>query len=349
MDRLKQGNTILPDEFHEAFEMCFAAHDIMLTLVRSGISQNVFTVSLSFSDEERRLLEQSGDLFDWLKSSGRAKEEARVVACMVFPAVMLDTLSCLFESLEAARKGKMAIAYMLLRKPLQEALYLLESMAIDQDKFAFDLAEDPLKLRPHVAGGVQGHEARIKKVLHKATGVLSFDAGYLARLRYDKSCPDSFDGVCNKAMHLITENKHIKTEAYNVNFIFSDYGSVYSQWSYFFSRLPYVLMYLVTVSEYLASQFALTFPEYTADMMRRLVASLALSSSRIGSDYRAEPLDGLISAAMEWLDSHCLSHGHKTPEIKHLARMARCGAFPDETDADLQARLDRYATGIKKN
>lgn len=349
MERLKQGNTRIPDEFHEAFEMCFVAHDVMLTLVQSGISQNVFTVNLSLSEDERRLLEQSEDLFDWLKNSGRAKEEASVVACMVFPAVMLDALSCLFESLEAARKGKMAIAYMLLRKPLQEGLYLLESLVIDQDQFASDLAEDPLKLRPHVVGGVHGHEARIKKVLHKAAGVLSFDAGYLARLRYDKSCPDSFDGVCNKAMHLITENKYIKTEAYNVNFIFSDYGSVYSQWSYFFSRLPHVLMYLVSVSEYLASRFALTFPEYTADMMRRLVASLALCSARIGSDYKAEPLDSLVSSAVEWLESHCLSNGHKTPEVKHLARMARCGAFPDETAADLQARHDRYATGIKKN
>ncbi|MDP9664928.1 UNVERIFIED_ORG: hypothetical protein J2W16_002654 [Pseudomonas cremoricolorata] len=348
MDRLNQENTRIPEEFHAAFEMCFTAHDVMLSHVRSGISQGIFTVNLDLSTDDRRLLEQSEDLFDWLKSSGRAHEEVRVVSCMVFPAIMLDALTCLFESLEAARKGKMAVAFMLLRKPLQEALYLLESMAIDQDRFASDLAQDPLKLRPHVVGGVQGHEARIQKVLQKTAGMLSFDAGYLARLRYDKSCSDSFDGVCNKAMHLITENRHIKTEVYNVNFIFSDYRSVYSQWSYFFSRLPYVLMYLVAVTEYIASRFALTFPEYTEDMMRRLVASLALSSARIRDDYRAEPLDTLVSAAVEWLDSHCLSHGYKTPEIEHLPRMARCGAFPDETDADLQARHDRYAAGVKK-
>ena len=40
---------------------------------------------------------------------------------------------------------------MLIRKPIQESLYLLESMIIDETAFGKSMAENPLELRPSVS------------------------------------------------------------------------------------------------------------------------------------------------------------------------------------------------------
>ena len=80
----------------------------------------------------------------------------------------------------------MAVAYMLLRKPLQESLYLLESMALDETDFVNKLSTDPLFLRPKNGGGPEGHARRISKVLSKIGLDEAIDSQYISELRYDK-------------------------------------------------------------------------------------------------------------------------------------------------------------------
>ena len=88
------------------------------------------------------------------------------------------------------------------------------------------------------------HANRIRKVLATLRDHRGYDAEYLAQLRYDKNAQDGFDGVCNKALHLFTGHDAIRTEPLNINFIFSDLDSMVTQWSYLYSRLPYLLSYI---------------------------------------------------------------------------------------------------------
>ena len=339
MDRLRAKNTALPPQFHTAYKFCFTAHDVIAQLLVSGMQHGIFVTNISFKDEADKVdFEQSENLFDWLSLNERLEEEYDVLVTMVFPAVLSDMLHCIFEALEASRKGKLAIAYMLLRKPLQESLYVLESVISDKPAFANMIAKDPLKLRPQNAGGLEGHTRRIQKVLDVIGESWRFDAGYLAKLRYDKSDRDSFDGICNKAMHLFTEHKAIKTEQYNVNFIFSQSDQIYTQWNYLYSRLPYLLTYIISIVEHVAERFASTLPEYANDMNRRLSAALLICTSSIDERYEAEPLSILAVQTYHWLTEHCIQHGFSEPLAEHLERMANCGAFPNEDQQKVEAR-----------
>ena len=54
---------------------------------------------------------------------------------------------------------------MLVRKPLQESLFLLQSVIVDRSDFAKKLTTDPVKLWSQTAGGVEVHAKRIQAVL----------------------------------------------------------------------------------------------------------------------------------------------------------------------------------------
>ncbi|SFU66793.1 hypothetical protein [Pseudomonas sp. OV546] len=339
MKRLLEDNTVLPEQFHAAYKFCFAAHDVAAQLLVSGMKQGIFVTNISFNGEhEKNAFDQADDLIDWLKQSGRMDDEVDVLVTMAFPAVLSDMLHCIFEALEASRKGKLAIAYMLLRKPFQESLYLLESVVADKKTFAKMIADDPSKLRPQNAGGIDGHTRRIQKVLEIIGETSRLDANYIAKLRYDKTERDSFDGICNKAMHLFTEHKAIKTEQYNINFIFSQKDQALTQWAFLYSRLPYLLTYIVSLVEHIAERFAQTHPTYTQDMSRRLAALLLISTPQVAPDYQAEPLTHLVLATYHWLSEHCMSNGFPAPRVEHLDRMAISGAFPGEGDDEVDAR-----------
>ncbi|WLI11677.1 MULTISPECIES: hypothetical protein [Pseudomonas] len=339
MERLLESNTVLPNEFHAAYKLCFTIHDVAAQLLVSGIKQGVFITSIAFNGEhEKSALEQADDLLDWLKKSGRLNDEADVLVTMAFPAVLSDILHCIFEALEASRKGKLAIAYMLLRKPFQESLYLLESVIADKESFSKMIADDPSRLRPQNAGGIDGHIRRIQKVLKTIGETSRFNASYIAKLRYDKTENDSFDGICNKAMHLFTDHKSIKTEKYNINFIFSGMTQAMTQWAFLYSRLPYLLLYLLSLIEFIAERFSQTLPSYKVDMDRRIASSLLMADPYIDTKYRTEPLTHLTLMTRQWLSEHCMKNGFLAPEAEHLERMAVSGAFPMESDDEVHAR-----------
>jgi len=342
MKRLSEDNTVLPEQFHDAYKFCFAAHDIAAQLLVSGMEQGIFVTNLTFRDKREHVdLEEAEDLIEWLQKSGRMDDEVDVLVTMAFPAVLSDLLHCIFEALEASRKGKLAVAYMLLRKPLQESLYLLESVVADKTSFAKMIAEDPAKLRPQNAGGIDGHTRRIEKVLGVIGEASRLDASYIAKLRYDKTSRDSFDGICNKAMHLFTDHKAIKTERYNINFIFSQETQALTQWSFLYSRLPYLMTYTVCLIEHIAERFVKTHPTYIQDMNRRLAALMLKSSAQVTDHYQTAQLTHLAQMTYYWLTHHCLDNGFPAPEAEHLSRMALSGAFPNEQEEEVAAR-DRF-------
>lgn len=341
--RLKAPSTHLPEKFHAAFELCFAAHDVIAQLLVSGMEAGLFVKNIKFQNhEDKASFEEADDIFEWFKSSGRLEDKVDVLVSLVFPAVLSDMLHCIFEALETSRKGKLAISYMLLRKPLQESLYLLESVIANKEDFAEKLSIDPLKLRPQNAGGIPGHTKRIQKVLEIIGEQDKFDAEYLAKLRYDKLEQDSFDGICNKAMHLFTDHHALRTEPHNVNFIFSGEEEIEGQWSFLYSRLPYILIYVASLSDYISLRYAETLPLYIDDVKRRLTALSLISTSSTDAEYITEQWKTLIATNYHWLLGHCDENGYRAPEPNDLIKMGSTGAFPGETNKSVKARARIY-------
>ena len=328
----------LPKKFNVPHDLCFSVHDILAQFLASGEASEVFTARIALEDYEmEKDFRSTADIFEWLKKTKRFEDRARIIKTLVLPAVLSDMLHCLYEALECSRKGKLNISYMLIRKPIQEGLFLLESIILDEVAFADKLATSPIALRPQAATGVEGeHKRRIQRVLEIIRQTDVFDAEYLAQLRYVKT-EDGFDGACNKAIHLFTEHKAIKTESLNINFIFSDWEAKHSQWEYLYSRLPYILVYMWRVIEHIGDSVCPTHPEYAFDMERRVAAFVTLSAGI--SAHVTEPLNKFYNYQHKWLSNHCEGLGFRSPKKRDLERMALTGALPREDEASVAARL----------
>ncbi len=338
----RRKRTLLPKAYKLPHVLCFAVHDILLQFLISGEASGVFIATFDLTDEEVNSLKAHGDIFDWLESAGRVVDRARILKTTILPAVHSDMLLCVYEALQASSKAKLNVSFILLRKPLQETLFLLESIVIDELDFALKLAANPLLLRPRNAGGLDGHKKRIQRVIGALGEDGRFDAAYIAQLRYSKA-EDGFDGVCNKAMHLFTEHKDILTERLNINFFFSTWEAKLTQWAFLYTRLPYLLVYCMCIVEYIGKDIGTTTPEYLEDVSRRVGALVVLWSQGIPKRYYAEPLEKFVKETSRRLLHHCETMKCRDPTKRDLRRMAYSGALPGESATDVAARLARFA------
>jgi quinol monooxygenase YgiN len=332
-------NTHLPAGHKAAHELCFIVHDVMAQLLVSGRKASAFKTTIEFRDEADRLaFEKADDIFGWLEKSRRVDERATVLVTTVFPAVLGDMLHCFYEALETSRKGKLNITFMLVRKPLQESLFVLESVIADRNGFAEKLTSDPTSLWSQKAGGLEVHSTRIQKVLDVIGEGNRFDADYIARLRYDKAARDGFDGICNKAIHLFTNHRAIRTEPLNINFIFSDMESTLTQWSYLYSRLPYLLVYMHRIVEYVCAAIAPTESAYLQDMDRRISAAVLLWWDTVEPLYAEFHLRDFVLKTRDWLFEYCRKAGYRAPSRPDLVKMAETGAYPGEPQETIAER-----------
>ena len=274
--KVRVGTVKVPDELAEAHTLCFLLHDVLVEALRSGEEHGIFYSKVALSDEnDRRQLDEASDIFAWLEATGRESDRGRILSGVVLQALLSDSLLCFYDALKASERGRLSTTFMLVRKPLQESLFLFELMLIDPSEFGSLLASNPMKLRAGKVGGPEAHRVRIKRVL----GIIQdsrFDAQYISTLRYDKTSEDSFDGICNQAMHLFTEHRAIRTSELNINFIFSSPEARLSQWRFLYSRLPYLLTYFSIVVECLMGRMAQTDPQYMESINRRICAQICL-------------------------------------------------------------------------
>lgn len=177
----KKGR-FLPNEFNVAHDLCFVIHDVMLQIIKSGEEGNFFITKIDLLDGEAEEINDTDDIFSWLEKKNRVKDRARILVSTILPAVLSDSLHCIYEALESSRKAKLGVTYILIRKTLQESMYVLESIILNKLHFAETVANDPLRLRPKNAGGVEGHEKRINEVLEVIGEGKRLDSSYIAGL-----------------------------------------------------------------------------------------------------------------------------------------------------------------------
>ena len=164
--RRPASKTFLPDNLEAAHKLCFLNHDVMVELLRSGEENGTFNHTFRFRDEgDRKEFEASADVFEWLGKTKRESERTELLRRVVFPAILSDFLHFIFEALETSRKAKLNVSFALIRKPLQESLFVLETIAANVGEFAKHLKENPQRLHFQGAGGLEAHQKRIASVL----------------------------------------------------------------------------------------------------------------------------------------------------------------------------------------
>lgn len=149
----ERAETVFPSHFQPAHDLCLYHHDVLLHLLKRGEEEKSFVPTFTFRDEaDRKAFAEADDVFQWLGRTRAPSERAVLLRRVVFPAVLSDFLHFVYEALETSRKGKLTVSYALIRKPLQDALFVFEAMADNLEDFAGKLATDPPVLDSRKAG-----------------------------------------------------------------------------------------------------------------------------------------------------------------------------------------------------
>lgn len=325
----ERGATAYPEYLQSAHDLCLVNHDVLVELLRRGEEGSSFAEKFTFRNKaDQEAFAEAEDVLEWLGKTRSASERAVFLRRIIFPAVLSDFLHFVYEALETSRKGKLNVSFALIRKPLQDALFVFELMAVDLEGFAAKLATNPEVLDSKKAGGIDAHTERIASVLRCIKEEARFDAGYLARLRYEKKTHDGFDSGANKALHLFTNHEAIRTEPMNINFIFSGLDEKLTQWYFLYSRLPYLLFYARRLVEHLFGTFEpRTDPAYLSDIERRVEAGTLLWARKVDPSYQNPYITKFVERTRERLEGELAGIGCPTPTTSELIRIRDSGVI----------------------
>lgn len=155
----------------------------------------------------------------------------------------------IYEPLSCAKRGKITLAYALLRKPFKDELLMLESMLTDPPKFIQNFYFD---------GNPETHDpfnvsAERKRAIME--GVVSkvhpdmFSAAILHEFRYDRNSPVGLSGLADHALHIVTGNPSYPTSRQSLNFVFSNQNDMEDYWQHYYRMLPYLVLYTSAVAD----------------------------------------------------------------------------------------------------
>ena len=255
-------NFHLPEEFAFSHWYCFFLHDQLVETLTSAEEANVFNIVINFKDEShsKAINGLSGEVFiDWLEKNGYKSDVIILYYKQLCAALMSDFLHFIYESLQCSRKGKLTVAYALLRKPLKENLFFMEWLLARPGDFLKRFEEvNPHRFKlPHPESLSESeYIAIIREAAENTKTGLWVDAEFLHELRFKKKSNISLETLWQKANHLVTSFKYMETEACNLNFVFSDSNAHYSQWSIYYRFVPILLFHAVEVIEGLLQRFA---------------------------------------------------------------------------------------------
>jgi hypothetical protein len=254
----------LPPEHAFTHHYCFLLHDTLAAFVVDGSAQDAFSVSIPLGNlSATQRAEFAGDLegealVAWLESNGFEAAVQDLTERQVIAAVISDATVFLYEALRCSEKGKLAVTFALLRKPLRENLLILELLLSDRDRFLRLLATNTGELGiyslPKSTNALPIIEQAVKSTRLSDT----FDPTFLYELRYAKHQHFSLEGVWNKATHLVTTDKHFATELHNLNFVFSDEAAQQTQWDELYRKLPFLLLYFVEIAQALMQRIGVS-------------------------------------------------------------------------------------------
>lgn len=184
---------------------------------------------------------------DWLESNNLNLEIELVVSKQVFTAVTSDFINFVFESMHAAKRGKMTVAYALLRKPFADELLILEQLLIDRSEFIhrFFHIGNPENYDP--SNKKIDKKEIIRQVLEKAKGTSLHNAELIYDLRYNKGFESGINGITNQALHIVTNDRNYKTTEQNFNFVFSQKDDFKHYFSNYYLVVPHLLFYSATI------------------------------------------------------------------------------------------------------
>lgn len=243
----------LPKKFEFSHQYALFLLDMMTDIIVQGEAAGIFAnVTIKFknkkqAEEFEKLDMTGGALCDWLIANGFETQWCVLQYKQLIVAVLSDMCHFFYEALSCSERGKLTVAYALLRKPLKQNLFVLECLLADPGSFVVGFH------RRKITELMKEFEDKRKEIIKTAYGKMERKAGFnpdfIYELRYSPKAAHGFDIYWDKALHLVTNWDLKRTEDGNLNFIFSDDASRQSQWTHFYATLPYLLFYAFEIAD----------------------------------------------------------------------------------------------------
>ena len=246
---------VLPYEHQSANRLAFANYDLLQQHIVAGEKAGLlhFEVEVQSDDHATQMAGLEGEeLWDWFRDNGYSDALAEHSYRNLVFAFLSDFCQFTYEALKCSEKGKLAVTFANLRKPLQEDLFYLKWLLADREQFLARFRGKPEDFdRTKLAKEPEDRKAMMIDIIGRAMDKTSedrwVDPESLYDFRYDRSAPHGFDRLFNQALHPVTTFKHNLTDSENINFIFASDETRDSLWDHLYSVLPLMLRHTLNV------------------------------------------------------------------------------------------------------
>ncbi len=244
----------LPEKYWGEQNLCWYLHDVIMSIFTEIIDDNLINTKLSFKNEiDKSQLDESENVYEWLKETGRNDEFTKILCKDLSHRLLGDFLNYVYEVLSNLERGKITIACDLLRKPFKDDLFYLEWILFNDKKLSDLVYEGNIEKYALGRGGVSKEE--IKKIIefnvNENRFINKFSSSELKEeiynIRYNYDSPNSLELIWNKATHLVTTRKNIKSTDFN--FLYHNNIDYDNYWNYLYGKIPLLLLYTIGVVE----------------------------------------------------------------------------------------------------
>lgn len=236
----------LPKEFHGQHKTCefllYQIEDFILKDSFKGLK--VQTIQL---DKELELADGE-HILDYLLRTDKSVQHDEIITSHILNAVIADTCQFLQIALFASLQQRLTVTFSLVRKPFVYNLPVILRLYLTSDFLERFNKEDSFD----TTGLSQSDIIELLNVSENLLFSKSIKATDVYDFIFNPTLSDSLVNMSNKALHpSTTRNKNNKTEIQNINFVFSTKESIKTQWDYLYRRLPFLLLYLNEILEYI--------------------------------------------------------------------------------------------------
>jgi len=246
----KNEEVPLPTKYHKINNLCAIIYDQLTEIYKESNYNELLETSLEFG-ENTQYIEQlkKGEIhpLDWLKKNELNPEIELVLTKQIILAVASDFINFMFESMYNAKRGKMTVAYALLRKPLTDELLIFEQILGDKSDFInrFFHKGNPEDYDP--SDRDLNKLKIIENAINKTRLPIFPSSEFIYDLRYNKKCDYGINGISNHALHIVTRDRNYKTSNQNFNFVFSQHDDIERYYEHYYNLVPYLLIYSVSI------------------------------------------------------------------------------------------------------
>lgn len=336
---------LLPRRYRYAHDFSIFLHDLVVAKLRAGMEYGIFSVPVA--NTQGRLAVpavQGSELYEWIEEKLGSHFTDDLVYRALIKHLVGDFCSFVLEGLRASAKGKLTVAYALLRKPFKDNLFYLEWLLADREGFLRRFQTEDVGAIADNKLLTPAFRLGIISAAIEATGGTT-DSQFIYELRYDRKARYGLAGPGDKAIHLITLFEHIRTADQNFNFVFSGPRERETQWEHIYRAVPYLLHHAVEVIDGLFATIATVEEDYARmKEVRRVIGFAALAGS-IDMEGRPTIIDSPILESS--IADNPLFCPHCTAQLKLHSRnlrafvirgTLRCSTCRTEVRADITGK-----------